>query len=224
MLLPDRKLIKSVVKYLFPVFLTLFVSCKKSKEFFIVSEDPLISYSISDKNIVIFLENFNNDGEIGDLNDKATSLKENGASAKARSLLLKALELDTQDPVIYNNLGNIEYDEKNFDKAIEYFNKSIKFSDSLYFLAYYNLGKTYSLIGEEEKAEVILKLAENKTDNQFLKGLARYHLAVSYLEYGEVIKGSEALKKAESNLKEYQPLSFLIDKLKADFEAQYPIE
>ena len=138
--------------------------------------------------------------------------------------MLKALELDSQDPVILNNLGNIEYDEKNFEKALDYFKQSIKVSDSLYLIAFFNLGKTYSLIGEEEKAAVVLKFAENKAENLLLKGLAQYHLAVSYLEYGKVEKGREALKKAESNLKEFQPLLFLIDDLKADYATQYPVD
>ena len=76
MFLLNLKLIKSVIHYIFPVLLTVFVSCKEDKELFVVSEDPLIYYSISGKNIDIFFENLSDDGEMGDLNDKAISLKE----------------------------------------------------------------------------------------------------------------------------------------------------
>ena len=65
------------------------------------------------------------------------------------------LKTDDNDGKALNNIGNIFKNEKNLDKAIEYYNKAITFEPrNTIFL--YNLGNSYRLAGDFKQAEVTL--------------------------------------------------------------------
>lgn len=70
----------------------------------------------------------------------------------------------------WKKLGNLELDSANFDKAIEYYLKSIE-TDSTYFDAYHNLGLAFANIQDFEKAvEFYLKaiaIKDTEADTYF---------------------------------------------------------
>lgn len=96
----------------------------------------------------------------------------------------------------WKKLGNLELDSANFDKAIEYYLKSIE-TDSTYFDAYHNLGLAFANIQDFEKAvEFYLKaiaIKDTEADTYFLLGSAyaerkEYDNAIKMLKRGISLK------------------------------------
>lgn len=71
--------------------------------------------------------------------------KINGAAFKGE------LKSNTKEAIMFYKRGNHELDSKDYDSAIYSYKRSISL-DSLFPLAYYNLGIAYVYIGEKESA------------------------------------------------------------------------
>jgi tetratricopeptide (TPR) repeat protein len=199
----------------------LFLGCKKEKSrFVVVSRKPLIEYVKDGNNILIYDSNFKL-GKANDLNRAGLKLMEENNSVEARKRFIKALAIEPDNPVILNNLGNLEFKEFQFKKAIEYCQKALVVSDSTYTIAGHNLGKTYGLIGEDKKSEEVYKFIIKKTKSTFLKGITYYNLADMYLEYGEIDKSYIALSYAKRFLSKYKDFKEELEKLELKLQHYY---
>ncbi|MDX1830136.1 MAG: tetratricopeptide repeat protein [Lutibacter sp.] len=198
----------------------LLISCNKQKKFIKIINNPYIEYSKEGYNISIYISDFSI-GKGNELNNQGIDFARKKKFDKAREKFIQSLSLEPNDPVILNNLGNIEYQEKKFEKAIEYFEKSLISSDSLYISAGINLGKTYSLIGEKEKSELLFKAIIAKTNIDFLKGICYFELTRKHLDYGEVKKAKLSFSNAKSILKNYQDFEIELNDLETRINHYY---
>ncbi|MDD3629717.1 MAG: tetratricopeptide repeat protein [Bacteroidales bacterium] len=68
----------------------------------------------------------------------------------AKENLEKALKINAQDPEIYYLLGNVCFNERQYDEAIEYYTKAIEI-DSTYAQAYTSRGKIYRMYNKRDE-------------------------------------------------------------------------
>ncbi|HHW59046.1 MAG: tetratricopeptide repeat protein [Bacteroidales bacterium] len=68
----------------------------------------------------------------------------------AKQKLNKAVKLTPNDPEIYYLMGNILFNESNYQEAINYYEKTIEL-DSTYAQAYTSLGKIYRIFNDRDK-------------------------------------------------------------------------
>jgi tetratricopeptide (TPR) repeat protein len=92
----------------------------------------------------------NNKEQVKDLKLKAISNIYNNQNDAAKETLEKALKKDPTDPEIYYLLGNICFNEKKYDEAMKYYNKTIEL-DSTYAQAYTSRGKIYRIYNDRDK-------------------------------------------------------------------------
>lgn len=190
----------------------LFISCNKQRKFIKINDNPYIEYSKEGYDVIIYISDFRlNKGN--KLNSEGIDFARNENFEKAREKFVQALTIEPNDPIILNNLGNLEYNDHKFEKAIEYLEKSLIYSDSLYVTAGINLGKTYSLIGEKEKSELLFNSILTKTDIDFLKGLCYFELTRKHLDYGEIQKAKLSLLNANSILTNYEDFEIELNEL-----------
>ena len=164
------------------------ISCKRNNLKYVkVSDNPYIEYLKIDLDLYIYISDFKIENkQVKDLSYQALELVRNGNLTKAKENLLQAMQISKNDPILFNNLANIEYEQYEFKKAIEHYEKSLILSDSLYISAGMNLGKTYSLIGEKEKSQLIFDEILKKTNNDFLRGITYFEITRKHLDYGEI--------------------------------------
>lgn len=198
------KEIKATINFvkIFALFFIL-ISCeiKENKPFKTISDSPNIEYQISHDEISISDSNFKiMNSQAADFSNEGIELAQRGNFIKAKILFKKALSLEPNSPIILSNLGLVEYNLKNFEQAIEYYNKSIEISDSTYLYAAQNLGMTYGVIGEKELSEQLLKFVIKNSKNDFNKGTAFFTLTKMYLDYGDIENAKYALINAKKYL------------------------
>ncbi len=124
-------------------------------------------------------------------------------------------EEDPNNPVYSYNLGNILYELKNYKGAVKYYIRAIKLGGPLSLISRINLSKTYSEVGENERALIVLdelltmKLPDslyysmldeidrhaNKEDSYFRRGkrafnLQQYKQAFTYFKLALIITPS----------------------------------
>ena len=132
--------------------------------------------------------------------------------------------------IAYLNLGIIYYESMNYNKALEYFLKSLnirlKLNNQNIGLTYLNLAKTYFRLGEYNKAESFFLKSIESFEKEY--GAGYYRTAEVYFEYAQFLQStdrkSEALKAHEKALsiclKSYgpkHPLTSLVYKNTGDF-------
>lgn len=198
------KKIKATI-YFIKIFALFFIiiSCeiKENKPFKTISDSPNIKYRIMHDEISIYDSNFKIlNSQAADFSNEGIELAQRGNLVKAKVLFKKALALEPNSPVILNNLEEVEFENKNFEQAIEYYNKSIEISDSTYLYAAQNLGITYGVIGEKDLSEKLLKFVIKDSKIDFIKGASYYSLTKMYLDYGDIENAKYALKNAEKYL------------------------
>ncbi len=100
-------------------------------------------------------------------------------------LFATSISLFSQTAEEWKKLGNAELDKDNYNKAIEYYQKSIE-TDSMYYDAYYNLGSAFAHMRDFDKAiEYYNKaITINNTD------------ADTYFSLGSIYAGQEDYDKA----------------------------
>lgn len=68
----------------------------------------------------------------------------------AKKNLEKALKINAKDPEIYYLLGNVYFNEKNYDEAMKYYTEAIEI-DSTYAQAYTSRGKIYRIYNKRDE-------------------------------------------------------------------------
>ena len=193
--------LKKFIKIILLCLLLIACENKKSK-YVVVSEDPFIEYSKEGNDLFLFHSVFN-PGRANDLTNEGISLLKENKFKEAKIKFNNAYEMEPNNPVVLNNLGLVQLEERNFEKAIEYFEESLIASDSTYFLALNNLAESYGIIGEDEKSEEIYNFTISKTEIDFLKGISYLNLALMYLNYGKIHKSKIAFHNAKLILTKY---------------------
>lgn len=100
------------------------------------------------------------------------------------SLWLHACTIDSDDPIINNNLGLHYIDSKQLQKGIEHISRSIA-NKNVYsetFKAYNNLGKAYSDLKQHNKAFAAFKKAEEEANGFFFE--AHFNIGLTFLDMG----------------------------------------
>lgn len=185
------------------IFFLIITSCKNKSNRVIVSSSPLIYYTKDKDQLDFYHEKFDNlVDSLNFFNNEGIRLAKDFKIDKSREAFLKGLNKNSTNVIILNNLGNLERDAKNFQKAIKYYQKSFNESDSLYFVAKLNLARTLSIIGKDIESEKGFYYIIDNSKLNFIKGLAYYLLTKNYLRYGYIDKGNNTFKKAKELLKE----------------------
>ncbi|MBX9887951.1 MAG: tetratricopeptide repeat protein [Flavobacteriaceae bacterium] len=116
------------------------------------------------------------------LNAFGHSLLETNATARAKSIFEQAVNTDPKNYFALKNLGFILFQyEKNYDQAIQYYNRSLQANSPDYFQSYSNLGTAY--------------LVQNKPD----EAIKNYELALKYGTSTAIISNLYLLWKAKGN-------------------------
>lgn len=105
-------------------------------------------------------------------NKHAILLAKSGETNKAKDVLLKAMEIAPESPSIQNNLGNIYYQQGDYQTAIKHYHKAHQF-DSEDVQTLVNLGKAY--LASENKSEAKkwfdIAISMNKNLTSFISKL-----------------------------------------------------
>ena len=88
--------------------------------------------------------------KLRELKLEATNNIYNMQNDDAKKNLEKALKINAKDPEIYYLLGNVYFNEKNYDEAIKYYTKAIEI-DSTYAQAYTSRGKIYRMYNKRDE-------------------------------------------------------------------------
>ncbi|AIQ97823.1 methyltransferase domain-containing protein [Prochlorococcus sp. MIT 0801] len=92
------------------------------------------------------------------LEQKALSLHKAGNTEDSKKLYILAINRNSVDPFIYSNLGNIYLSEGKIERAIYFYEKSIKLDKNRY-EGYYNLAILYQQTNNLEKASISIQKA-----------------------------------------------------------------
>lgn len=133
------------------------------------------------------------DKKADSLNEKGVELSKKGDYKAGRLSFLKALEIEPYNPTILSNLGLNRFLDYDYLNAIDYYQKSYKYSDSTYHIAAVNLGLAYYHSKKFENGiEITNYVIENSTDDSILS-TAYVHRALNFI-------GLKNCPKAESDL------------------------
>lgn len=156
--------------------------------------------------------------EAASLNSVAIELSKNGKFEESDKILLKALDLEPNSPVILSNLGiNCYYNENNL-KAIEYFEESYKISDSTYHPAAINLALSYSEAKKYQNGiDISTYVIKHAKDNISLSS-ARIHRALNYILLKECNKAKIDLEFIIQNYRNQEGIENRIKHLREAIE------
>ena len=118
-----------------------------------------------------------------------------GNLVEAKKLFLKSDQIEPDNLIVLNALGNIESHLKNFDKSYDYFYKAIKI-DSLYSVTYLNLGTALNENFKEEQAIEVYDKGLNLKNNFVSKSEWYYSIAIAYYNLDDIGKSMEFNEKA----------------------------
>ena len=189
-----------------------------------VSDNPNIKYGIINGNITIYNSDFKKYHD--ELNSheyfsKGMEAVRNRNLMLARDEFNKVLILYPENVIVLNNLGLIEYNEKNFNKAEYFYNKAINISDSTYYPSIMNLGDIYSLTGEFNKGELLFKSRMENESILFYKGVSSLKLTILYLNYGEVNKAKKYLVESKKYLNKEKFFDEFLDGYEKEIKNYY---
>jgi tetratricopeptide (TPR) repeat protein len=182
---------------LLTLIILTFLNCKNDS-------DKVISKNSKDTEI-----HYNNQFKKGWIKDSIASVTFDLASEqdakgnykKAKKLYEKADQIEPNNKIIINALGDVSADLKNLTESVKYFEKSLKI-DSSYSVTYMNFGTAYNKLLEFDKSIGILKKGlEFETDPE-RKGYFYYNLANSYYKIKDYKTSTEFNNMALSLVKE----------------------
>ena len=131
-----------------------------------------------------------------ELYDKGGDQSGRGDYKSAKISFNKSLEIE-KNPLTYNELGWIEFAEKKYQKAIEYYSQG-RTLDSLYWPLYINEARSYWKLNEYDNAEKILFKLKDLCASNYWIAYADFYLTIVYFNSGqECGKVFEYLKKSE---------------------------
>ena len=167
------------------IFILLFVSCADN------SSDKKNSLSI-------YGQTFEN-MEAQKLNDKAVYQLNRGNFNASERILFKALSLEPNNATILGNLG-LNYDLKeDYNKAIEYYEKSLVVSDSTYLITGANLGLLYYQTKEYSKGIAILNYVIEKSTESDLIFASIINRGYNYLAMGNCKNARSDLERVKGS-------------------------
>ena len=111
--------------------------------------------------------------------DKGAMQYLKGNYKKAKEFYKKANEIQPDNILILNVLGNVEADLDNYDRSVHYFQRSIEL-DSLDTNTYLNFGTAYNKLKDFDNSIAILKKGLSIETNERFIGFFYYNLANSY--------------------------------------------
>jgi Tfp pilus assembly protein PilF len=115
-----------------------------------------------------------------------------GAVERTRLLLEQALQYDPTLIVAYNSLGNLYYQQQQYQQAITMYERALAL-DPQYAKARNNLGSTYLRLDMDDQALAELHKAL-QADSEY--GLAYYNLACVYARAGDSLTAAQYLQQA----------------------------
>ncbi len=129
-----------------------------------------------------------------------------GKTQDARERVTRQLEAAPNNPLLYNLLGQLWQQSKDFGQAEQAFKKAIELDNSL-FSAYMNLGQTYYQIGKVDQAaqeyESVLARDPNSIQSHMMLGImcsARNEHAKAQAHYEAIMKLNSKFAPAANNL------------------------
>jgi tetratricopeptide (TPR) repeat protein len=108
---------------------------------------------------------------------------------EAKSLIDKAIQLDSQNVLVMNSLAVWHFYQKQYEPAVEITEKVVKM-DSTYAIAWYNLGVSYYFTKQYEACQNALLKSLNLDSNQF----------ITYLALGTLYYDAQLYERAEKVL------------------------
>ena len=114
-------------------------------------------------------------------NSEGVELAKKNEFNKAEIKFLKALKIEPNNPTILNNLGNIKKFKNEYEESINYYEKSLIVSDSLYFNSALNLGIVFYKIKNYNKSLKLLEYVISKSTDLKLIEIAYYNIVLIYL-------------------------------------------
>lgn len=141
------------------------------------------------------------EGEIEDINSFGNA-NNNDASLIKYSLVNAAGSLvivNKKEALRLNNLGTVEYDKKNYSKAIEYYTSAIDIYPE-FAQAYGNLGLTYKKNGQSAEALWANRKAIALANGPTTRAGAYYNIGRIYEEKGEFAKAKEQYELAKNQV------------------------
>ena len=172
--------------------------------------------------------NLSSVAKLESLRDDISEFKRKKYKSEQEKYLKQALKINLNDKRVYLELGNYELEQKNFEKAIKYFNTALVYDDE-YFEAYLGIAIAYIESGNMQKALLALRNAgalNSKSDeisfylakmcildNKFDEAKEYLEDAVSkaddsdyYLELGKIYFGKNDYTKASEMFLKAQSL------------------
>lgn len=187
-------------KIIILIFLSIITSCDITEKFN-DNHNKLLAKNFSiEGNSIYFGESKFKFEKTDKLNQTALEYSKQENYKEARKNLLKALEFEPLNPILYNNLGNIEKLSLNGSIAKQYFEKSLKVSDSTYLIAALNLGVLHSSSGYFEKSKKLFQNIILSSDNNLLIALSNLELTKLYIDTGNCEQANKTFKIAEKIL------------------------
>ena len=173
------------MKYLVLFFIIAFsFSCKKEKS---SNKDEILIDRHGNEHIYSADHYFETD-EAKKYNALGNTLAREGRYEDARLEFLKADNFEHNNPIVLNNLGNLEWNLDNRIKAIKYYNVAIKVSDSTYLDAFLNLGLQYWRLDKYKIAEFNYNYVLDRTDSDNQKAAIYYNLSNGYIKLDKCVK------------------------------------
>lgn len=192
------------------IFLLSFTNCEK-----IVEKKKDVN---SKQHKTISGSYFENE-EANILNSKGVEFSREGYFRKGREAFLEANKLEPNNPTILSNLGLNSFMLRNYDIAIEYYQRAYEISDSTYHVAAINLGVTYYYKEEFDKGIEITDYVINNTDDVSVLSSAYVHRALNYIGKDECKNAKSDLKYIKNHYGKVENMDYhikdLTDKLKA---------
>jgi tetratricopeptide (TPR) repeat protein len=124
--------------------------------------------------------------------NRAIEAQEAGDLDRARTLIEETVQRDPSLKVAYNNLGNLYYQQQQYQQAIVMYERALQL-DPDYAKARNNLGSTYLRLAMDDRALTELHKAL-EADSAY--GLAYYNLACVYARAGDSTTAAQYLQQA----------------------------